>query len=122
MTSLSLQQRRCHSTRKTSKSNHPLRFLPLLSSTSQIFDRAPFSKLWQQMHNIKPILTTPVSHTVQEQPKWEYNRTRISHNKHRIIARAFEKQESPFSNESGMSWTKREILGLVQYGSGKTVD
>ena len=43
----------------SSKSNHPPRFLPLLSSAIVKQYRAPFSKLWQQRHNSRPMLTTP---------------------------------------------------------------
>lgn len=128
MTSLSLQQRRCHCTRGD-------RSLFQVKPSSEV--PPPFELHYSQIVQSSLLQTLAAeaqqqanpNHSgthIQRQPKWDYNRIRISHKKHRIMGRKFEK--SPFQmNRERLQKQEKErtashrsiaqIRGVVQYSS-----
>lgn len=81
-----LQQRRCHSTRE----DHALSFAPCCSSKVIFHKKLLFSNIWQQRHSSKPEFNHCSSH-IQQQPKLDGRRIRISHQKLKIIGENKEK-------------------------------
>lgn len=112
VTSLSLQQGRCHSTRedrgvfrvKPSSEVPP----PFELRLSQISYRAPFSKIWQQRHNSKPIFTTLVLTYSSSQ-----SGIRGGSEYHWILGKKFEKQESSIQMNQDTDVLKNRTTSLL---------